>query len=721
MKVLPDNYFKPLLRNISLCLWLPFILFPLSLAGEIRLPSILSDNMVLQQNTKVKIWGWADPQEKISVSASWLTNEVSTLAGKDGTWCLSLQTIQAGGPYTLVISGKNKITLKNILLGEVWLCSGQSNMEMALKWFGGWKNNPADLKDLYNNDYSKVRLCDISNNISDKPLDDCRANWTLADSGSINNFSATAWFFGRELSKALKVPVALITSDWSGTPAEAWTAGQAFLKEDRLLYYTDQETKKEYPEHHNSALFNAMIHPLTNFAIKGAIWYQGESNIYDAGLYDVLFPAMVSSWRDAWKIGDFPFYYVQIAPFNYKSGCHASAFLREAQTLSLDKIPNSGMIVTSDIGDKKDIHPINKQEVGRRLSLLALKRTYHRDDVVEYLVPVFRNFTIEKNSIRISFANCESGLFAKNNSPSGFEISAADMKFVPATAIIFGKEIVVSSPLVTKPVAARYAFTDTSIAVLFNKEGFPANCFRTDKEALFYGKTKMKIETDTLTNEVFAILSGNDKKTQIRYTTDGSVPIYSSALYKDKIPLKTSLVLRTRIFEDKKPSAYIGAYSYHKHKGSREKLQYITRPEEKYMGNDYTLCDGIHGSTDFRDGGWQGFLGNDVMVQYNLPSVQSIHQVKVSFLQDMNSWIFAPLYVEVYIADDKGNLIPAGIRNSDTNPHENDAFVKEFTFDLGNISTAKIRIIAKNIGLCPDWHKGAKEKAWLFIDEFELY
>ena len=216
-------------------------------------------------------------------------------------------------------------------------------------------------------------------------------------------------------------------------------------------------------------------------------------------------------------------------------------------------------------------------------------------------------------------------------------------------------------------------------------------------------------------------MSGNDKNTQIRYTTDGSIPVYASELYSDKILMNNSLLLRTRVFDNRKPSAYIGSYTFHEHKGSRKKLEYFTRSEERYKGNDFTLTDGLHGSTDFTEGGWQGFSGNDVIVEYDLPSVQSIRQVKLSFLQDMNSWIFAPLYVEVYIADEKGELILADRQNSDADPHNIDAFIKEFTFDLSEIHSDKIRIVAKNMGLCPDWHKGASEKAWVFIDEIELY
>lgn len=719
MKKLPD------IRGVLLFFIkhsLVIVVFTLRANADVKLPSILSDNMVLQQNAIIKIWGWAEPHEKITMNAPWLKKEINTITGKDGKWSIRLQTIQAGGPYSLVIKGKNTITINNILLGEVWLCSGQSNMEFTMKQFGGWKNFPAELKDFTENDYSMVRLCTIGNNFSNSPLDDCNVVWAISDTSSVNNFSETAWFFGRELSKMLKVPVALIASDWSGTPAEAWTPSTVFTGIKELNYYKNADTSKNYlGEQRSSNLYNAMIHPLRNFIIKGVIWYQGESNIYDADLYDILFPAMVHAWRKAWNIGDFPFYYVQIAPYDYKSACNASAYLREAQSNSLKKISNSAMVVTLDIGDNKDIHPARKQEVGRRLALLALKRTYLRKDLPEYDVPEFDGFAIEGQSIRIRFKNSNWGLKSNNKILKGFEIAASDLNFTAAQAEISGDEILVFSEKIINPVAVRYAFSDTASACLFSNAGFPISSFRTDHPPLFYREAKIEVITDTINKKIFATLSCNDTNTLIRYTLDGSTPDSRSTIYREKILLNTSLTLKTRVFKDDKPSQYIGTHVFEKHKGNFARLQYITTPDEKYKGNQFTLSNGIHGTTNFLRGEWQGFSGNDLIVQYSFSTAQEFSQINVSFLQSINSWIFAPSYVEVFKEDSDGNFILVEHQNSNCDLMEKESFIKTFTFKNDNFSTSKIKIVAKNIGLCPVWHKGANKKAWLFVDEIELY
>jgi len=458
-----------------------FALINITAIAQIKLPSLVGDNMVLQQKTEVHIWGQAAPGDKLSVTTGWMTTRLITVVPKDGKWKIKLPTIKAGGPYTITIAGNtDTVVIKQVMLGEVWLCSGQSNMEFTINMLGGWNHTyPTELDDLLKTGYPDLRLFTVKKDSSLVPLDSCKGKWLNATPENVGEFSATAYFFGRELSRKLGVPVGLISSSWGGSPAEAWTSDALIRKDSLLRSFTDAHNRSKYWPGTPGAIYNAMIHPLHLYGIRGAIWYQGETNRNDAALYPRLIGTMVAGWRKDFNRGDFPFYFVQIAPYSYKEPL-SGALLREAQFKCLS-IPNSGMAVTLDIaGDTTDIHPKNKQDVGKRLALLALAKTYGQI-VDAYSGPVYSGMKAEGEFARLSFDHCEGGLKAGPKGLQGFQIAGADGVFYPAKAIIEGNTVLLSNPKVKGPVSARYAFTNTSEASLFNGTGLPASSFRTDK------------------------------------------------------------------------------------------------------------------------------------------------------------------------------------------------------------------------------------------------
>lgn len=620
--------------------------------SAIKLPALIGDSMVLQQKASDPIWGWADPGTPITVRGSW-PGSVAAKATADasGKWEVRVKTPAAGGPYTLSITGKETIVLHNILIGEVWVCSGQSNMEMPVS---GWPGAPLlhSAEEIQDAKYPRIRLFTVKKDIALSPLEDCSGEWAACSPSTVGSFSATAFFFGRELYRKLGVPIGLIHTSWGGTVAEAWTSEPALRKlgdfnaqldkidsvsphlaemeaayrqqtetwnaesgkvnpdyekssyddgswktmsvpsnwesegypdldgvvwfrrqiaipaswegkklvlelgpiddEDITFFngekiggyekegYWAQERRYEIPaslvkagtvslavrvtdiagnggidgkteqlkifpaddstaaiplagdwKYHielvkpvqsytnnpntPTVLYNGMIAPVIPFGIRGAIWYQGESNVGRAAQYARLFPAMITDWRQRWKEGDFPFYFVQIAPYPYGGDLTKGAALRDAQRLSLST-PNTGMAVTLDIGNVQNIHPANKQEVGRRLSLWALARTYGKKDIV-YSGPLFDELKIDGSKAIVSFRYAGGGLVAKGGDLKWFEIAGADGKFVAANAVISGSQVIVSSPDVPHPTAVRYAWKDTAEPHLCNKAGLPASSF----------------------------------------------------------------------------------------------------------------------------------------------------------------------------------------------------------------------------------------------------
>jgi sialate O-acetylesterase len=441
--------------------------------ADISLPAILSSGMVLQQDSVVALWGHADPGETITITPSWPGLPTEATADQSGAWRAFLPTpthADAPDPQTLTLAGKNTLTLTDILLGEVWFCSGQSNMEMFVGnpngAFGGVTNWEEEVKTATIPD---LRLFDVANAVSATPRSDCQGKWSPSTPDRAALFSATAFFFGRELHSALKVPIGLITADWGGTPIQAWT-GAAALKAQGL-----DATSAENPGA-PSALFNAMVAPVIPYGIRGFLWYQGEANRDQAYLYRSMFPALINDWRLLWSRGELPFEFVQIAPFDYGPDTGQTGELREAQAMALS-LPHTGMAVTMDIGDPADIHPRNKQEVGRRLALCALADAYGQ--AVEFSGPVYAGAQPDTRRIRIRFTHAD-GLAPTGQPLTCFTIAGKDRAFHPAQAAIDGDSVLVWSDQVPAPVAVRFAWDDADQPNLHNAAGLPAAPFRTD-------------------------------------------------------------------------------------------------------------------------------------------------------------------------------------------------------------------------------------------------
>ena len=634
--------------------------------GDVHLPKILGDNMVLQRNKPINIWGWADVNEKVTIQFNKQTKSIK--ADKAGRWIISLAAEAAGGPFQLIIKGKNTITLSNILVGEVWVCSGQSNMEWPLR-----ASNNAE-QEIQQANYPEIRHFEVQKSVSTKPEEDVKGgDWKICTTENAGDFTAIGYFFAKELYQKLKIPIGLIHTSWGGTHSETWTSREAFensgefkdmiatmpsvdlgalakekekLMQSKLiamgiampasgvekwkdLSFDDSKwptmklpglweynglgeldglvwfrktialtaadagkeasidlsmiddsdetfvngqkigaTKNKYnemrkykipsgvlkegkniiavrvddtgggggiygevkdlkltidsnvislsgdwvynienlttggssigPNSYPTLLFNAMLNPLFNYGIEGALWYQGESNAGRAYQYRTAFPLMIQDWRNHWKQGNFPFYFVQLASFNSNNGTSEYgstwAELREAQTLTLS-LPNTGMAVTTDIGEANDIHPRNKKDVGKRLSAIALNKIYGQSNV--FSGPSFQSMKIDGNKIRVSLDNIGSGLLVKDKYGyvKGFEVAGADQKFVYAKAWVEGNDVVVSGEAITNPVAVRFAWADNpEDANLFNKEGFPAVPFRTDAWKGITENGKFKIE-----------------------------------------------------------------------------------------------------------------------------------------------------------------------------------------------------------------------------------
>jgi len=490
--------------------------------ADVQLPKIFSDNMVLQRDTHLPIWGTASPGEVVTVTLDQQT--VKTEANKKGKWKIKLAPVKLGDPRTLTITGNNKIVLKNVLIGDVWLCSGQSNMEMGVKA----SNNSAE--EIANANYPNIRLFVVPRAMSKTPQDNFikkPAKWAECSSKSIKegtwgSFSAAAYYFARKVYKETQIPIGLIQSSWGGTKIEPWTPPEGFSAVPELKDIADKlddrkntqlaivqvekwlkqakaalKNNTKLPAPINApktiekyyrpptALYNSMIHPLVPFAIKGILWYQGESNRLDKELYYYKMKALITGWREVWKKPNMPFYYVQIAPFKYNSKGDKKGYalpaLCQAQTKALD-IPHTGMAIINDIGNLKNIHPKNKQEVGRRLALLALSRTYKQNVGVDS-GPIFDSMKIDGNQVIISFKFVGKGLKTRDNeAPNWFEVAGEDGKFVKADASINGNQVVVSAKSVKNPTAVRFAWHQTALPNLTNQKGLPASCFSTEKK-----------------------------------------------------------------------------------------------------------------------------------------------------------------------------------------------------------------------------------------------
>ena len=472
-------------KLLGFSIFLVFVLIAsLTAEAKVTLPAIFSDNMVLQQNTQVNVWGKAAPGEKVTVKASWLDKAVTAKAAANGKWTVKLKTPKATTNQSVTVSGENEITINNILIGEVWLCTGQSNMEFPVsrhpdvKWNTGMLNEAEELKDA---DYPEIRLFHVKHQLAHEgELDDCEGEWLVCNPKNLYDFSAVGFVFGRKLYKELKMPVGLIQSTWGGTHAESWTKLDVMkknplyadvLKDFALEGVKQQKNYCKVP----ATLWNGMIHPILGYTIKGNIWYQGESNSIRADKYQQVFTNMINSWRKEWKQSDMPFYFVQIAPHYGQP-----ATIREAQLRTWQSgLKNVGMAVITDAGDSLDIHPRNKTVTGERLAAWALAKQYGKD--VTYSGPLFKTMKVEGNKAVLSFDYADDGLMTPDNEPvKGFIVAGEDRRFYPATALIRGDKLEVSAPQVSVPVAVRYAYCNFFRVNLYNKAGFPATPFRTD-------------------------------------------------------------------------------------------------------------------------------------------------------------------------------------------------------------------------------------------------
>ncbi|MEY3897466.1 MAG: hypothetical protein RLZZ214_2987 [Verrucomicrobiota bacterium] len=506
-----------------------------SLHADVKPNPLFTDGAVLQRGQPVPVWGTARDGEKVTVE---IGNQKVTTTAADGKWSVNLKPLKEGGPLTMKITGDNAVTVDNLLVGEVWVCSGQSNMEFKFaKTHNATEEGPKAA-------FPKIRMFTVQKKTSIKPLTEAVGTWVECSPETVGGFSAVGYFFARDLYQKLGVPVGMIHTSWGGTPAQAWTSLEGFGTDPELQGYVTagnqklanydaaaaaypvkleefkantkeweatigkayQESLKSWTEATAKAkeggqplppkpnptspqpkppvgpeggpgdaatLFNGMLAPVIPYGIKGAIWYQGESNAKQSKQYRTLFPAMIADWRARWKQGDFPFYFVQIAPHNSQP-----PEIREAQFLTLAKVKNTGMAVTTDVGNAADIHPTQKEPVGQRLALAARALTY--GEKIEYSGPLFDSMTAKGGKIAISFKHVGGGLIAKDGELKGFTIAGEDKNFVPAQAQIQGKTVVVSAEGVAAPKAVRYGWTNVPDVNLFNKEGLPASPFRTD-------------------------------------------------------------------------------------------------------------------------------------------------------------------------------------------------------------------------------------------------
>lgn len=458
--------------------------------AKVQLPSILSSNMVLQQHTNVKLWGKAQKNSPITIKTSWDNKTYKTTADKQGKWLLNISTPVAGGPYEITFNDGELLTLKNILIGEVWFCSGQSNMEMPMSGFDrqptqGTNDVIAKAKAstpirIYNTDSKDGKWI---RQFSKTPEEDCKGEWLENTPVNVSHTSATAYFFARYLQEVLEVPVGIIISSLGGSKVEAWMSREAItpFKSIDLSILNNNEPIKNITAT-PCVLYNSKIAPFTNFTIKGFLWYQGESNRDNVDLYKDLMPVFVKDIRNKWNIGEFPFYFVEIAPFNYEGANGTSAArMREVQQQNMKDIPNSGMVTTLDIGHPVFIHPTNKKTVGSRLALWALAQTYGQKGF-GYATPIYKSMEISGNKIYINIDNAQRGLCPMWTPLEGFEIAGEDRIFYPAHAEIETKttRLAVSCDKVQHPIAVRYAYKNYAKASVFSTYGIPVAPFRTD-------------------------------------------------------------------------------------------------------------------------------------------------------------------------------------------------------------------------------------------------
>lgn len=463
----------------------------LAAQAEVRLPALVGDHMVLQRNQPLPIWGWAEPGEQVTVT--WQDHTYAATPAPDGRWQVKLPALSAGGPYTMTIQGHNRLSISDILVGDVWLASGQSNMELPLRDPNAPKPGAYPLilnaeQEVAQANFPQIRQFTVQKAPSATPQTLVHGyNWQVCTPQTARQFSAVAYFFARDLHQRYQVPIGIICSAWGGTPAEAWVSREALRpwpdfqeKVDALASKAEMGLPEKEPQNNPAALFNGMIAPLLPYALKGIIWYQGESNVGRAPQYSLLFPTLIQDWRQRWG-QELPFLFVQLAnwlPAQPQPTDSDWARLREAQTAAL-ALPRTGMAVAIDVGDSNDIHPANKQAVGHRLSLVARQLVYGEKKIVA-AGPVLEKMQRKGQSLQLRFTHTGSGLQVHGDTLRGFAVAGADKQFYWARATLRGNKVVLTSPAVPAPVAVRYDWADNPNGNLYNREGLPAVPFRSD-------------------------------------------------------------------------------------------------------------------------------------------------------------------------------------------------------------------------------------------------
>ena len=447
--------------------------------AKVTLPKFFSDNMVLQQRSECKLWGKADANKTVSIMTTWDNKTYKVKSNSQGDFEVKLKTPEAGGPYDIVVTEGSIVILRNVMIGEVWICSGQSNMEMQMK---GFKQQPVEgtTEELLRCKDSNLRLFTVKRHASLTPEWDVTGQWNEANSASVRDFSATAYYFGRALRQTLDVPVGLIVTSWGGSACEAWMAPEwlkAFPKVQQTITETDV---KKLQQRCPTALYNGQLKPLIGYTMRGAIWYQGEDNIPRYDYYAPLMARMVEGWRSDWKQGNFPFYYCQIAPYDYSLiQWQGSQYLREQQQKAEGMIENARMAVLMDAGLEYGIHPRKKRQAGERLALLALANTYEVKGLPDFAV--YKEVTFQNDTAVISFDRSKEWVYFENGTTSqNFEVAGKDKVFKSANKVwVSRNRVYVVCDKIKKPVAVRYAWRDWVDGDLMH-DGLPVSSFRTD-------------------------------------------------------------------------------------------------------------------------------------------------------------------------------------------------------------------------------------------------
>ncbi len=464
------------MRRIVLSLFIG--LSTLTMSAKVRLPQFFSDGMVLQQQSECNLWGWAKPGKKVSISTSWDKKSFMVTARKDGLFSLKVKTPEAGGPYFIGFKDQDYVQLNNVMIGEVWICSGQSNMEMQMK---GFKQQPVEgtTEELLRCKDANLRLFTVKRHASLTPEQDVTGQWNEANSASVREFSATAYYFGRALRQVLDVPVGLICTSWGGSACEAWMHPDWLKAFPKVNQHVTEADVEKLQQRCPTALYNGQLKPLVGYTMRGAIWYQGEDNIPRYDYYAPLMKAMVEGWRSDWKQGNFPFYYCQIAPYDYSLiGWENSQYLREQQAKAETMIDNARMAVLMDAGLEYGIHPRKKRQAGERLALLALSNTYEQKGLPDFAT--YKEVTFQNDTAVVSFDRSKEWVYFEHGPKSqNFEIAGADRVFYPADAWVSRNRVYVHSDKVKAPVAVRYAFRDWVEGDLMH-DGLPVSSFRTD-------------------------------------------------------------------------------------------------------------------------------------------------------------------------------------------------------------------------------------------------